>query len=54
VHATIDGQVKIRAFFGEIDGDRNLRVIREGNEAQAVVQEVFDELVDHGAMELLK
>jgi hydroxymethylbilane synthase len=54
VHATINGHVKIRAFFGEIDGNRNLRVIREGNEAQAVVQEVFDELVDRGAMELLK
>jgi len=54
VHATVNGHVKIRAFFGEIEGDRNLRVIREGDEPEAVVQEVFDELVDRGAMELLK
>ena len=54
VHATVNGQVTIRAFFGEIEGDRNLRVTREGNEADAVVQQVFDELVDRGAMELLK
>jgi hydroxymethylbilane synthase len=54
VHATVNGHVTIRAFFGEIDGDRNLRVTREGNDADAVVQQVFDELVDRGAMELLK
>ncbi len=54
VHATVNGHVTIRAFFGEIDGDRNLRVMREGNDADAVVQQVFDELVDRGAMELLK
>ncbi len=54
VHATVNGHVKIRAFFGEIEGDRHLRVVRDGDEAEAVVQEVFDELVDRGAMELLK
>lgn len=54
VHATINGQVKIRAFFGEIEGDRSLRVVRDGDDADAVVQQVFDELVDRGAMELLK
>lgn len=54
VHATVNGRVTIRAFFGEIDGDRSLRVTREGNDADAVVQQVFDELVDRGAMELLK
>ena len=54
VHATVNGHVTIRAFFGELDGDRNLRVTREGNDADAVVQQVFDELVDRGAMELLK
>ena len=54
MHATVNGHVTIRAFFGEIDGDRNLRVTREGNDADAVVQQVFDELVDRGAMELLK
>ena len=54
VHATVNGHVTIRAFFGEIDGPRNLRVRRDGVDADAVVQEVFDELVDRGAMELLK
>jgi hydroxymethylbilane synthase len=54
VHATVNGHVTIRAFFGEIEGDRNLRVIRDGDAADAVVQHVFDELVDRGAMELLK
>ena len=54
MHATVNGHVTIRAFFGEIDGDRNLRVTREGNDADSVVQQVFDELVDRGAMELLK
>jgi len=54
VHATVNGHVTIRAFFGEIEGDRNLRVTRDGNDADAVVQQVFDELVDRGAMELLK
>jgi hydroxymethylbilane synthase len=54
VHATVNGHVTIRAFFGEIEGDRNLRVVRDGSDADAVVQQVFDELVDRGAMELLK
>jgi hydroxymethylbilane synthase len=54
VHATMNGGMKIRAFFGEIEGDRWLRVVREGDEPEAVVQAVFDELVDRGAMELLK
>ena len=54
VHATVNGQVTIRAFFGEIEGDRYLRVQRDGVDPNAVVQEVFDELVDRGATELLK
>ncbi|HEY6137219.1 MAG TPA: hydroxymethylbilane synthase [Thermoanaerobaculia bacterium] len=47
-------RLKIRAFFGELEGERHLHVTREGDEADAVVQQVFDELVDRGAMELLK
>jgi hydroxymethylbilane synthase len=54
VHATVNGHVTIRAFFGEIEGERYLRVQRDGVDPNAVVQEVFDELVDRGAMELLK
>ncbi len=54
VHATRNGTTTIRAFFGEIDGPRSLRVIRSAAEPEAAVQAVFDELVDRGAMELLK
>jgi len=54
VHASVDTTITIRAFFGEIDGDRAIRVKRSGNEPAAVVQAVFDELVDRGAMVLLK
>jgi len=55
VHAVVEKSgITVRAFFGEIEGDRALRVKRSGSEAEAVVQAVFDELVDRGAMELLK
>jgi len=53
VHATINGEATVRAFFGEIDGDRAIRVKRSASNPDAVVQAVFDELVDRGAMELL-
>jgi len=54
VHAVMNGKMTLHAFFGEIEGDRWLRVTRDGDEPDAVVQAVFDELVDRGAMELLK
>jgi len=55
VHATIgEDATTIRAFFGQLDGDRAIRVIRTGNDDAAVVNEVFDELVSQGAMELVK
>jgi hydroxymethylbilane synthase len=54
VHATFNGRAKIRAFLGEIDGDRAIRVVREGSDVEALVQSVYDELVARGAMELLK
>jgi hydroxymethylbilane synthase len=54
VHATIDGSVTIRAFFGEIDGKRTVHVTRSGVDDQALVTAVHEELVRQGAMELLK
>lgn len=55
VHATREGStVTIRAFFGEIEGDRTIRVTRSGADADAVVDEVYGALVNEGAMELVK
>ena len=54
VHATFDdGDVTIRAFFGELEGDRAIRVTRSGSDADAVVDDVHRELVEEGAMELV-
>jgi hydroxymethylbilane synthase len=54
VHAMFDGgRVTLRAFFGEIEGDRSVRVACSGREADEVIDEVYRDLVDGGAMELL-
>jgi hydroxymethylbilane synthase len=54
VHATIDGgTTTIRAFFGQIDGDRAIRVTRSGGSDADVVAAVFEELVAQGARELI-
>ena len=54
VHATFDdGEITLRAFFGEIEGDRMVRVIRSGREADAVIDEVHQALVEQGATELM-
>ena len=45
--------VTIRAFFGEFDGDRAVRVVKSGRDAETVVQAVYDDLVQNGAMELV-
>jgi hydroxymethylbilane synthase len=54
VHATFDaGSITIRAFFGEIDGDRAIRVTRSGRDADVVIDEVYRDLVEQGAMNLV-
>jgi len=54
VHATFDdGSITIRAFFGEIEGDRIVRVTRSGREADGVIDEVYGGLVAQGATELV-
>jgi hydroxymethylbilane synthase len=55
VHATFDlDEIAIRAFFGEVDGDRAVRVTRSGGDADSVIDEVYRALVDEGAMELVR
>lgn len=55
VHATFDdGAVTIRAFFGEIDGDRTIRVTRTGSDPDAVIADVHRDLVERGAEELVR
>ena len=54
VHATFDdGAITLRAFFGEIEGDRSVRVSCTGRDADAVIDDVHRELVERGAMELV-
>jgi hydroxymethylbilane synthase len=54
VHATFDdGDVTIRAFFGELEGDCAIRVTRSGRDADVVIDEVHRELVEEGAMNLV-
>ena len=54
VHATFDdGTITIRAFFGELEGDRSIRVTRSGRDADTVIEEVYQQLVEDGAMELI-
>jgi hydroxymethylbilane synthase len=54
VHATFDDDaITIRAFFGELEGDRSIRVTRSGRDADAVIDDVYRELVEKGAMGLV-
>lgn len=54
VHATFDDDgITIRAFFGELEGDRSLRVTRSGREADVMIDEVYRELLDQGALDLV-
>ena len=54
VHATVEaGAISIRAFFGEIEGDRVVRCVRSGNDPEEVMQAVYDSLVRDGALALL-
>jgi len=52
VHATIDAAITIRAFFGEIDGARTIRFQQRGNNAEELIDGVYEALVAAGAEEL--
>jgi hydroxymethylbilane synthase len=54
VHATFDGDdITIRAFFGELEGDCAIRVTRSGRDGDAVIENVYRQLVEDGAMNLV-
>jgi hydroxymethylbilane synthase len=54
VHATFDdGVITIRAFFGELDGNRSIRVSHNGPDADAIIDAVYRQLIDQGAMNLV-
>jgi len=52
VHATIGESITIRAFFGEIDGDRTIRFRQSGTDPEALIDSVYEALVAAGAEEL--
>ena len=52
VHATIDSTITIRAFFGELEGARTIRFRQSGNDAEDLVDRVYEALVAAGANEL--
>jgi len=51
VHATIEEEITIRAFFGEPGSDRAIRVRRKGRDPEALVDALYRDLVDAGALE---
>jgi hydroxymethylbilane synthase len=51
VHATLTETITIRAFFGELEGERAIRVTKSGEDA---VEAVYAELVAQGALELVR
>jgi hydroxymethylbilane synthase len=54
VHATIDREITIRTFFGEIDGDRSIRLKQSGSDADTLIESVYQALVAAGAEDLLQ
>jgi len=52
VHATIDSTITIRAFFGELEGERTIRFRQSGSDAEDLVDRVYEALVAAGANEL--
>jgi hydroxymethylbilane synthase len=53
VHATQEnGSISIRAFFGEIDGNRTIRFKQSGKDAEDLIDSVYEALVAAGANEL--
>jgi hydroxymethylbilane synthase len=54
VHATMtDGSITIRAFFGELDSDRTIRLRQSGSDPETLVDSVYEALVAAGAEELV-
>jgi hydroxymethylbilane synthase len=53
VHASIAETITIRAFFGEFDGHRTIRLRQSGSDADELIDSVYEALVAAGAEELL-
>lgn len=53
VHATFGSEIVIRAFFGEPDGKRSIRVSRKAAEPQAAIDATYEALVAAGALEFV-
>ncbi len=51
-HATVGDGITIRAFFGEIDGHRTIRLRQSGTDPEALIDSVYEALVAAGAEEL--
>src|SRR6202035_1813722 len=54
VHATVARRTTVRAFFGEMDGVRSVRVTKSGTDPDEVIDAVYDALISQGAEELLR
>jgi hydroxymethylbilane synthase len=55
VHATADnGEIKIRSFLSDYEATTPLQVVRSGHDPGKVVDEVANELMARGAIELLE
>jgi porphobilinogen deaminase len=54
VHATVGRDITMRAFFGEIDGDRNIRITQTGSDADTLIESMHRALVEAGAEELVR
>ncbi len=52
VHATVGDGITIRAFFGEIDGNRTIRLRQSGTDPEELIDSVYEALVAAGAEEL--
>jgi hydroxymethylbilane synthase len=53
VHATIEEEITIRAFFGEVDGDRSIRIVLSARDPDALIDSVYEALVAAGAEDLV-
>jgi len=52
VHTTIDRPYTIRAFFGELEGNRTIRLRQSGDDPVELIDRVYEALVAAGAEEL--
>jgi hydroxymethylbilane synthase len=54
VHAEIDETTTIRAFFGSVSEKSSIRVMKSGQDRDKLMQDVYDDLLRQGALDLLR